>query len=195
MAVKSHGSSFGLCSYKQTIGVDFFIKRLSLPSAVNVAVQVRSSLHVVFCSLKSDILAWRRKVSLRPLTSLNLRFCTQLWDIGGQTMGGKMVGNYIFGSHAVLLVYDITNYQARCHRASTVSVCCARSSPVPRPGLTRTWPARPSHLQSFQSLEDWFALVKQTFKDKPMPLIVSDSLASLLLSRCRSVAPPCCYAA
>ena len=36
----------------------------------------------------------------------------QIWDIGGQTIGGKMIGNYIFGAQAVLLCYDITNYQS-----------------------------------------------------------------------------------
>lgn len=61
-------------SYKQTIGLDFFIKQLVLPGDIHVAVQ--------------------------------------LWDIGGQTIGGKMIGNYIFGAQAVLLVYDITNYQS-----------------------------------------------------------------------------------
>jgi Ras-related protein Rab-28 len=60
--------------YKQTIGVDFYIKQLTLPGGINVAMQ--------------------------------------LWDIGGQTLGGKMVTNYIFGCQAVLLVYDITNYQS-----------------------------------------------------------------------------------
>merc|ERR1719353_1278803 len=60
--------------YKQTIGLDFFIKRLVLPGDVNVALQI--------------------------------------WDIGGQTIGGKMIGNYIYGAHAVLLCYDITNYQS-----------------------------------------------------------------------------------
>jgi GTPase SAR1 family protein len=34
-----------------------------------------------------------------------------IWDIGGQSLGGKMVGNYIFGAEAVLLCYDITNAQ------------------------------------------------------------------------------------
>jgi Ras-related protein Rab-28 len=33
----------------------------------------------------------------------------QVWDIGGQTIGGKMISNYVYGSHAVLLAYDITN--------------------------------------------------------------------------------------
>ena len=36
----------------------------------------------------------------------------QIWDIGGQTIGGKMIGNYIYGAQAVLLCYDITNYQS-----------------------------------------------------------------------------------
>jgi len=60
--------------YKQTIGVDFFIKRVILPGEVHVALQI--------------------------------------WDIGGQTIGSKMIGNYIYGAQAVLLCYDITNYQS-----------------------------------------------------------------------------------
>lgn len=60
--------------YKQTIGLDFFIRRLVLPGGVNVALQI--------------------------------------WDIGGQSIGGKMIGNYIFGAQAVVLCYDITNYQS-----------------------------------------------------------------------------------
>lgn len=35
----------------------------------------------------------------------------QIWDIGGQSIGSKMLGNYIFGSQAILICYDITNYQ------------------------------------------------------------------------------------
>lgn len=61
-------------SYKQTIGVDFFIKRITLPNGPSVALQI--------------------------------------WDIGGQSIGGKMIGNYIYGANAVLLCYDITNYQS-----------------------------------------------------------------------------------
>ena len=33
----------------------------------------------------------------------------QIWDIGGQTIGGEMIGNYIHGANAVLLMYDITD--------------------------------------------------------------------------------------
>ena len=36
----------------------------------------------------------------------------QLWDIGGQSIGSKMITNYISGAHAVLLCYDLTNYES-----------------------------------------------------------------------------------
>jgi len=60
--------------YKQTIGLDFFVKQVVLPGDVHV--------------------------------------CMQIWDIGGQSIGGKMITNYIYGAHAVLLTYDITQYQS-----------------------------------------------------------------------------------
>ncbi|XP_015678981.1 ras-related protein Rab-28 isoform X1 [Protobothrops mucrosquamatus] len=60
--------------YKQTIGLDFFLKRITLPGNINV------TLHV--------------------------------WDIGGQTIGSKMLDKYIYGAQAVLLVYDVTNQQS-----------------------------------------------------------------------------------
>ena len=61
-------------SYKQTVGVDFFLKHIELPGSTEVALQ--------------------------------------LWDIGGQSIGSKMLGNYIYGAQVVLLCYDITNYQS-----------------------------------------------------------------------------------
>jgi Ras-related protein Rab-28 len=42
----------------------------------------------------------------------DVHVCLQIWDIGGQQIGGKMIGNYIFGAHAILLCYDISNYQS-----------------------------------------------------------------------------------
>lgn len=33
----------------------------------------------------------------------------QLWDVGGQNLGGKMLENYVAGAQAVLFVYDSTN--------------------------------------------------------------------------------------
>ncbi|KPA83199.1 putative small GTP-binding protein Rab28 [Leptomonas pyrrhocoris] len=59
-------------SYKQTIGLDFYSRKVQLPHH-------------------------------HPAVTL------QLWDIGGQQIGGKMLANYIHGSHAVCLVYDLTN--------------------------------------------------------------------------------------
>ena len=58
-------------SYKQTIGVDFFNKKVTLPGNITVTLQI--------------------------------------WDIGGQQVGGKMLGKYIYGAAAVLYVYDTTN--------------------------------------------------------------------------------------
>ncbi|KIH49087.1 hypothetical protein ANCDUO_20839 [Ancylostoma duodenale] len=33
----------------------------------------------------------------------------QVWDIGGQSIAGEMIDKYIYGSHAALIVYDVTN--------------------------------------------------------------------------------------
>ena len=85
-------------SYKQTIGLDFFVRRVELPGNLSVTMQV--------------------------------------WDIGGQSIFSKMITTYIFEANAVLLTYDITNQQ------------------------------------SFQDLEDWLELVKRTFEDREMPLLV-----------------------
>jgi Ras-related protein Rab-28 len=60
-------------SYKQTIGLDFFMHRLRVGNK-NIALQI--------------------------------------WDIGGQSIGSKMLANYIYGAHAVLLCYDITNFDS-----------------------------------------------------------------------------------
>mmetsp|Transcript_16287 Transcript_16287/g.24544 ORF Transcript_16287/g.24544 Transcript_16287/m.24544 type:complete len:193 (-) Transcript_16287:265-843(-) len=61
-------------TYKQTVGVDFFIRRLQLTPKLQVALQI--------------------------------------WDIGGQSIGSKMITNYVAGAHAVLFCYDITNAES-----------------------------------------------------------------------------------
>lgn len=71
LATRYSQDQFGK-QYRQTVGLDFFLKRIVLPGNVNVALQV--------------------------------------WDIGGQTLGGSMLENYIYGAQGVLLVYDITNH-------------------------------------------------------------------------------------
>ncbi|KAL2088720.1 hypothetical protein ACEWY4_015619 [Coilia grayii] len=73
LATRFAQEAFGK-QYKQTIGLDFFLKRITLPGNLNVTLQV--------------------------------------WDIGGQTIGGQMLDKYIYGAQGVLLVYDITNYQS-----------------------------------------------------------------------------------
>ncbi|XP_023678518.1 ras-related protein Rab-28 isoform X2 [Paramormyrops kingsleyae] len=73
LATRFAQEAFGK-QYKQTIGLDFFLKRITLPGNLNVTLQV--------------------------------------WDIGGQSIGGKMLDKYIYGAQGVLLVYDITNYQS-----------------------------------------------------------------------------------
>eukprot|EP00823_Brevimastigomonas_motovehiculus_P002555 TRINITY_DN1552_c0_g1_i1.p1 TRINITY_DN1552_c0_g1~~TRINITY_DN1552_c0_g1_i1.p1 ORF type:complete len:255 (-),score=56.45 TRINITY_DN1552_c0_g1_i1:110-874(-) len=83
--------------YKQTVGVDFFLRQVVLPGDVHVSLQ--------------------------------------LWDIGGQSIGSKMIGKYIYGSQAVLIAYDVTNFQ------------------------------------SFQDVDDWLRVVKQTFDKEPLPYI------------------------
>ncbi|XP_002733914.1 ras-related protein Rab-28-like [Saccoglossus kowalevskii] len=91
LATRYSQEQFGR-QYKQTVGLDFFLKRLILPGNVHVTLQV--------------------------------------WDIGGQTLGGKMLDKYIYGAHGILLVYDISNYN------------------------------------SFENLEDWYAIVKKVFTDQ-----------------------------
>ncbi|XP_072029822.1 ras-related protein Rab-28-like [Amphiura filiformis] len=71
LATRYSQEQFGK-QYQQTVGVDFFLKRIVIADTTHVTLQV--------------------------------------WDIGGQTLGGKMLENYIFGAHGILLVYDITNF-------------------------------------------------------------------------------------
>lgn len=65
--------SFGQ-SYKQTIGLDFYSKKLDFPGLRHVTLQI--------------------------------------WDIGGQQIGGSMIANYVHGADAVCYVYDVTNFDS-----------------------------------------------------------------------------------
>ena len=57
--------------YKQTVGLDFFEKLVTLRG------EKRAKL--------------------------------QIWDIGGQSIGSKMLGKYVYGSDVVFLCYDVTD--------------------------------------------------------------------------------------
>eukprot|EP00056_Hartaetosiga_gracilis_P004638 m.76710 g.76710 ORF g.76710 m.76710 type:complete len:229 (+) comp11894_c0_seq6:86-772(+) len=58
-------------AYLQTIGLDFFLKRLDLPDGSHATLQI--------------------------------------WDIGGQSIGGKMLPTYLENADCALYVYDITD--------------------------------------------------------------------------------------
>uniref|UniRef100_A0A7E4W770 Ras-related protein Rab-28 n=1 Tax=Panagrellus redivivus TaxID=6233 RepID=A0A7E4W770_PANRE len=36
----------------------------------------------------------------------------QIWDIGGQSISAPMLQNYLFGAHAILFVYDVSNSES-----------------------------------------------------------------------------------
>ena len=39
-------------------------------------------------------------------------FSIQLWDVGGSALDGRMLDKYVFGANAILLVYDVSNYNS-----------------------------------------------------------------------------------
>ncbi|KAH7725521.1 small GTP binding protein RAB28 [Aphelenchoides avenae] len=57
--------------YAQTVGVDFFSRRITLPPDLTVLLQI--------------------------------------WDVGGQSIAAEMLSKYVYGAHAILFVYDVTN--------------------------------------------------------------------------------------
>jgi len=42
----------------------------------------------------------------------NVVVTLQVWDIGGQQLGGNMLDTYLYGAHIVCLIYDMTNYSS-----------------------------------------------------------------------------------
>ena len=44
----------------------------------------------------------------------------QVWDIGGQTLGGKMLENYIFGAHVSNKLYIMCKYEVILYIPSRV---------------------------------------------------------------------------
>ena len=101
-------------SYKQTIGLDFFIKHLVLPGAwrrrarTDTVAPRRGRLgpRAAGCGPVG-----RSRSTTEALLG-DIHIAMQLWDIGGQSISSKMLNNYIYGAHAILLCYDITNYES-----------------------------------------------------------------------------------
>ncbi|KAI6229285.1 Ras-related protein Rab-28 [Aphelenchoides besseyi] len=65
--------------YIQTLGVDFFSRRISLPQQCNVLFQLINQLSI------------------------------EVWDVGGQSISANMLSKYVYGSDCVVFVYDVTN--------------------------------------------------------------------------------------
>lgn len=45
----------------------------------------------------------------RILVKGQINVVLHIWDLGGQSLGGNMLQNYIYGAQGILLVYDITD--------------------------------------------------------------------------------------
>jgi hypothetical protein len=76
--------------YKQTIGLDFYSKRLELPGGVS-------------CTL-------------------------QLWDIGGQSLAGKMINNYLEGADVSGVALWTSAQWRHSLRPQTLVRCLTRSN-------------------------------------------------------------------
>lgn len=63
----------------------------------------------------------------------NYEVALQIWDIGGQSIGSKMVTNYISGAHAVLLCYDITNSESFANLEDWHRIVCRTFNDQPKP--------------------------------------------------------------
>lgn len=61
----------------------------------------------------------------------------QMWDIGGQSIGSKMIDNYLCGAQAVLLCYDITNNESFANLEDWHRLVCQafENGPMPFVGL------------------------------------------------------------
>ncbi len=106
----------------------------------------------------------------------NVQVALQIWDIGGQTIGSKMIGKYIFGAQAVMLAYD----GARNGRGSSSPAppCLPRHcfnvepfSSLLRPPPTLIFTRAVTKYETFQNLEDWLKIVKDTNALGTMPLL------------------------
>lgn len=49
----------------------------------------------------------------RPCLTLPLCCAAQLWDVGGHVRSLQMAANYLQGSDAVVIVYDVTQHEVR----------------------------------------------------------------------------------
>lgn len=89
-------------AYKQTLGLDFFLARIVLPGLNHVTRSLVNALSVIeiYSSWHMDLNMYMLHVNESfKFVSGNVHVALQVWDIGGQTLGGKMLDKYIFGAH------------------------------------------------------------------------------------------------
>jgi GTPase SAR1 family protein len=145
--------------YKQTIGLDFFMKRLVLPGIAGCPSSCACSSppfpvgSTAVPSLPPSP-AYRTQCRLtRGSDAGEIQVAMQVWDIGGQSIGSKMIGNYIYGAQVVCLVYDITDYQ------------------------------------TFNNLEDWYRMVRRTFEKRALPYVALIGNKSALCAPAGAIFP------
>lgn len=81
--------------YKQTIGLDFFLRRIVLPGPC--APRPPLCLTTLVGSLRPTPLLLTPAMPCACLAG-DIHVALQIWDIGGQSIGSKMIKNYIFGA-------------------------------------------------------------------------------------------------
>uniref|UniRef100_A0A670JK60 RAB28, member RAS onco family n=1 Tax=Podarcis muralis TaxID=64176 RepID=A0A670JK60_PODMU len=119
LATRFAQEAFGK-QYKQTIGLDFFLKRITLPGNVNVTLQV--------------------------------------WDIGGQTIGGKMLDKYVYGAQICFIKFQCCALQQKLHlNYKNIAV---EINLIPRM-LAVLLVYDITNQQSFENVEDWYNVVKK----------------------------------
>ncbi|GAB1289619.1 Ras-related protein Rab-28 [Apodemus speciosus] len=142
--------------YKQTIGLDFFLRRITLPGNLNVTLQV--------------------------------------WDIGGQTIGGKMLDKYIYGAqvleYAVLaeVLLHVRSYGKSLSRleGDLLRVWLFEGSQCSS-GILLVYDI--TNYQSFENLEDWYAVVKTVSEESETQPLVALVGNKIDLEHMRTVKP------
>ena len=144
-------------------GLDFFVKRVVLPGDIHVTPAVLDTSY--------------RDVTLlaQSRCSIMMQVCLQIWDIGGQSIGGKMLSNYIYGSSAVAILMNFQRsfrrtLEGRC--IGEVILCYDITNYQSFQNLEDSFSFESQRMQVFFLLkQDWLFLVKRTFDQTPLPSV------------------------
>ncbi|KAK6019274.1 hypothetical protein OSTOST_15097 [Ostertagia ostertagi] len=77
----------------------------------------------------------------------------QVWDIGGQSIAGEMIDKYIYGSHAALIVYDVTNMSSFDNTQDWLNVI-RRVTKSQEKRVAQWWPGDPRTIHRLDSTRD-----------------------------------------